>query len=806
MRGDAGSSSVDLQGARDLLEDRFRDAAAHDDAVAGSDAPPVRPDAARSDSAGSPQDRADGKDGPAHLDQSRIPDDGGQAGCRGNVSFGGFVAMSQSGGKANYYGTPTFLAVADVNGDKKPDMIVANSETANAGVLLGRADGTFFDVAVFATGAPYSSDVDGTTGPFSVAVGDLNGDGKPDIVAANTSPGTVGVLLGNGDGTFAAHVDYGCGKKPFAVALGDLDGDRNLDIVTANHDSNTVSVLFGRGDGTFASKRDTPTGDGPKTVVVGDLNNDGRLDVVTVNELANTVSVLLGGGDGSFTAEQDIALGAALSSTLGAAALGDLDGDGKLDIVVAAGEVSVLLGTGRGTFGKVASYPTAGGNAAAVALGDLNGDGKLDVLATGYDSMAVFLGQGDGTLAARRDFESASRPSMAVIADMNADGRMDVAMPFGTSYSRTAGVLLGNGDGTFDGRHVGSAADNDPVALAVGDVNRDGRTDFVVGYRPDGISVMLGTTDKTLVPKTSFRIGAKDLTDELESLALADFNGDGRPDIVAATYDWSMPMPSTVSVLSGAGDGSFATALTTPLSFHATSLKVADFDGDRKQDVVVLNTEAGTATVLLGKGDGTFGTATDYAVGSLASQIALGDVNRDGTLDMVVSRYGGGAGVLLGKADGTFAVATDLDSSAVGSWSSLALADLNGDGNLDLVGATTVILDGMVAVSFGNGDGTFATEIQLETGGNNAMLGPIGDFNHDGNLDIIATSANYLPWHGVVTMSLLLGHGDGTFAPHVDYPIDDPILASADVNGDGTPDLLAASHDSAADVLFSACR
>jgi hypothetical protein len=229
-------------------------------------------------------------------------------------------------------------------------------------VLLGNGDGTFGAKSDYATG----------NGPVSVAIGDLNGDGKPDLAVASAGSypnyyGTVSVLLGNGDGTFGTKTDYATGSNPRSVAIGDFNGDGKPDLVVANQLSSTVSVLFGNGNGTFGARCDYGTGNAPSSVAIGDLNGDGKPDLAVTNEgsptASNTVSVLLGNGDGTFGARIGYGTGSGPSSV----AIGDLNGDGRLDLAVASGAgVSVLLNTGGS--GNVGVGPTPGGGAGGFQL------------------------------------------------------------------------------------------------------------------------------------------------------------------------------------------------------------------------------------------------------------------------------------------------------------------------------------------------------------------------------------------------------------------------------------------------------
>ena len=221
-------------------------------------------------------------------------------------------------------------------------------------------------------------------GPSSVAIGDLNGDGNLDLAVANEGSANVSVLLGNGDGSFQSTVNYGAGDEPVSVAIGDLNGDGDLDLAVANgwHGGapGNVSVLLGNGDGSFQSAANYDAGEDPQSVAIGDLNGDGDLDLAVANQgfwILGNVLVLLGNGDGTF--QSAVNYGAGDSPWF--VAIGDLNGDGDLDLAVAnrdGGDVSVLLGNGDGTFQSAVNYG-ASVVPRSVAIGDLNGDANHDL-------------------------------------------------------------------------------------------------------------------------------------------------------------------------------------------------------------------------------------------------------------------------------------------------------------------------------------------------------------------------------------------------------------------------------------------
>jgi hypothetical protein len=335
---------------------------------------------------------------------------------------------------------PYAVAVGDFNGDGKLDLVVPNVSATTVSILLGNGNGTFQTQSEYQAG--YS--------PIAVGVADLNGDGKLDLAVVNNGndsngqPGTVTILLGNGDGSFTTGKTFNTGKGPDSVAVGDFNGDGKLDLALSNYNvarGNSVAVLLGRGDGTFRKYVSYLTGSAPEYVATADLNGDGILDLVTANELAGTVSVLLGKGDGTFPSKVDYAVG----KDPIALGIADLNRDGNPDLAVVnlgGNSVSVLLGKGDGTFGTHVDYAT-GSFPVSIAIADFNADNIQDLAVANQDNagtVSILFGKGNGTFKKHKDFSAGSQPQGIAVGDFNGDGRLDLSIV--DVFSNEVGVLL----------------------------------------------------------------------------------------------------------------------------------------------------------------------------------------------------------------------------------------------------------------------------------------------------------------------------------------------------------------------------
>jgi predicted Zn-dependent protease with MMP-like domain/predicted nucleotidyltransferase len=372
------------------------------------------------------------------------------------------------------------VAVADFNNDNRLDIVVANGWAYNIGIFYGYGDGTFSDIITYSTGSD--------SYPALVVVGDFNNDGRLDVAVANYGTDNIGVFFGNGNGNFSSQTNFstGSGSKPYPLAVGDFNNDNQLDIAVANYGSNNLGVLLGCINGTFFSQLTYLTGDGsqPLSIAVGDFNNDSRLDVVVANSFTDNVGVFLGYASESFLSAPAYSTG--FSSQPTSVAVGDFNNDTRLDIVVAnngTDNVTVLFGSGYGTFVSQATYSTGYGSYPCwVAVGDFNNDSRLDIVVanSGTNNVGVFLSNGTGTFSNQTRYSTGlgSQPYSVAVLDFDNDTRLDIAVAnYGTN---SLGVFLGYGNGSFASQLIfNTGFDSHPFALFVGDVNNDNLTDIV---------------------------------------------------------------------------------------------------------------------------------------------------------------------------------------------------------------------------------------------------------------------------------------------------------------------------------------
>ncbi|HEX5011640.1 MAG TPA: VCBS repeat-containing protein [Planctomycetota bacterium] len=619
---------------------------------------------------------------------------------------------------------PNALAAADLDGDGAIDLVVVdqNCPSGSCGdgvvrVLLGAGDGSFGQAHPFAV----------DSNPQSVAIGDFDGDGVPDLAVVNAisiitqGPGTVSILVGRGNGSFDPQVEYDAGQGPSAIVAEDLDGDGVLDLGIVNYVAilvaHAVVTLHGHGDATFDAPVSHLVAVGPVDLLAQDLDASGAPDLVTANLGDNSVSVLRDDGAGGFLPHLDFPAGFGPE----AVAAADLDGDARPDLALptftagaGGGSLALLHNLGGAVFAPAVEYQT-GPIGAAIVAADVDGDGATDFVAPNQSSgVSVYLGHADGTLLAPALLATANGPVAVATADFNGDNHADLAVvnSLGNSFS----ILAGKGDGSF-GPRVDAPAAGEPSALVAADMNRDGLQDLVMTHAAAGrVSVRLGRGDGTFLPAQSFAAGGDPV-----ALTVADFDADGLPDVAVAALG-----ANGVEVLPGNGDGTLQPKLHVPAGPGPASIVHADFNGDGRVDLAVADVNTGSfgpgkVAFLAGHGDGTFASPVLFDAGIEAAAVATGDFNHDAKPDLAAVTnldVFGFAAILLGDGAGGFAPQVTYPT---GRFSVAAVvADFDGDKSSDL--AVANVFDNTVTILHGHFDGTFSVQARHGAGFGPAAL------------------------------------------------------------------------------------
>ena len=595
------------------------------------------------------------------------------------ISFSGITSYVAGSGA-------TSISLSDLNGDGKKDIAVANSNVSNVSIFTNTT-------APGSTSPTFSSKTDFTAGnsASALSIGDLNGDGKPDLITANGmwAGSNASVLLntttpGTSSPTFLAKTDFATGNRPYSVAIGDLNGDKKPDFALANNLSSNVSVYLNTtatGVATpvlSANEADFTTGITPYSVAIGDINGNGMPDLAVANTGNNYVSILLnmttpGSDVFSFSTHTDFLTGSAPRSV----ALSDLNGDGKPDMVVANSSsitVSIYIntttpGATTPTFTTNTDF-TTGITPYSVSISDLNGDGKQDLVVANYSSTSVSVffnttisGASVPTFTAKNDFTVGSNPYSVATGDLNGDGKPDLVVANGGSNSIS--VLIntttpGGSSPTFTAKTDFTTGSN-PRSVTIGDINGDGRSDVAAAnYSSNSISVLLntttsGSTTPSFTARTDFAAG-----NGTNYISFADLNGDFKLDLITADYSFYATSVFLNTTTPGASTPAFTSRTEVLPGGQPYALAVRDLNGDGKPDVAVGNGSLSSVSILLNGADFPLPVELSYFNANISGSV----VNLNWRTETEVNNYG-----------------FDIERKANKDWEKIGFVQGNGNSN-----------------------------------------------------------------------------------------------------------------------------
>ena len=688
------------------------------------------------------------------------------------------------------------LAVGDFNNDGIFDIVSVTQRTMS--VLTGLSDGTFnwretIDLDPNLSASQY------------ISVGDLNNDNRMDFVTVLTNSDVVAVFLGHGDGTFSTMTTYstGVGSNPWRTVLADFNGDDRLDIVSMNKGSKTIGILIGNGDGTFTTVRTHPTVDKhtPYSVLAVDLNKDNHLDLIVGDDRCS-LTVFLGFGNGSFyTWNIYLTFDRCILSSI---ALFDYNHDGYPDVVTASpsqDSIRWYLGAKNATFSK--SIPWAfphGTQSLDIGVVDFNEDNRDDLLIAnfGTDTIVVFYRSEKGQLTFGTQYSTGYGSKPYMIAKANSHDKKQSTVVVQLWGTKEIAVLTSYYAARFHNEEnsaTGTAFQ--PVSLVTGDFNSDNRSDIVVvNAGTDDLHLLFGSSIGSLSLKQAYAIGNNSSP---QYVIACDIDRDNQLDIISVNSN-----DDSISVIRGRGNGTFAEQLKYHMGVGSQPHAVAsgDLNNDNRLDLVVANTGTDSLSILFGFNYTSFVNPTrSYMFGNGDSvKLVVNDLNNDGILDIAVSLdISGQVGVLLGYGNGTFTLVSNYSIGTYARPSGIAAGDFNNDNRSDVVVAVTAA--NYMGILFGCGNGSFLPILTYSIGHlSYPSVVVTKDLNHDNQLDIVLiTQVNS-------SVGVLLGYGNGSFSMIKTYATGESVLLQSigigDVDNDGHLDIVVADSGSNIRILI----
>ncbi len=651
---------------------------------------------------------------------------------------------------------PSSLVATDFDADGDIDMVVCGIDFID--ILINDGAANF--------SAPQRINSNNIDNCDQIVAADLNGDNLPELLYLDSSgPATrVSLLIAQGGLVWSPPVDLIGGDRPKSIAAGDLDGDGHIDIAVANFDSDNVTVFFSDGNANLTPVPAYAVGNRPNGIAIGDINGDSQPDlVVTLDNADAAIAVLLNDGSGQFGPPVFTAIGQAPRGI----AVADLDGDGDIDIAVATSAdsaISVLLNNGLGGFPQRQQYFTSS-SPQTVVIADLDGDTRPDLMTHSGSSSNVVVSwlraRGDGSFVDARVIPKNNDSSGngvgrdLIVADFDGDGIDDVAVGFDTGG--VIDIHFGSGSGfRAPPRAVFAQTGNNGGMFDAADLNGNSVPDLVSA---ETISAPYHLITILNDGNGNFADGAEVLRMALPGrpldLEVGDLNNDGRPDVlVTHQADPAFALTPYFSL----GEGNYVQGTSVPMSDNLGLIRLGDLNGDGLLDAVVLARQNGsvlTVSTYLNTGDGNLVFAavqpveTGFAGTVFPGDLALADLDGDGRLDVLATLDPSGSGPryikrLAGQGDGTLAGAVDevavcnqRDNSR-----GLRVEDIDADGDLDVL--ATCANSATVEIFVNNGVGALARNATIALGhrSSGGLLGPVGlaDFNRDGAPDLVVST------------------------------------------------------------------
>ncbi|BAU52453.1 FG-GAP-like repeat-containing protein [Mucilaginibacter gotjawali] len=732
----------------------------------------------------------------------------------GNISFAAAVNYTLTG-------QPSSLTIADIDGDGKPDLVALTTNSSKINTLTVFKNTSTPGVI---TGNSFANSVDiiANTSATALTVGDMDSDGKPDIILLSTSGNTISLLRNisaTGTISFAAKVDFATSVTPIGIAIGDLDGDGKPDLAVSNTVTGTISVYLNKSQsGNFtasslAPKVDFATSNSPTLLNIADMDGDGKPDILAVNGSEGSISMFHNRATTgvinatSFDVKIDMPAQDAkqVPALLDSFCLGDIDGDGKPDMIVVTDYVAVYHNNPQFVPVITGISPASAQVGATVSIAGKNFN------TTAASNIVYF-----GPVKAKVSSASATQLNVTVpagasfgpISVLNSDSKL-------TGYSATAFIP------TFASKHSISSLDFDPKAdlpvsgqvsgISFSDVDGDGKPDMVVANLNKGYfyaSVYRNISTSGSIGTSSFAPNADFITKGAPGpIILEDINGDGKPDMMVLNKN-----NGTVSYLQNQcvpGTIAFGPLVDVGGASYPVDLNTTDLDGDGRPDLLVISPETYSTTALQithnisSGGKIAFDRSIIYDTGKQHQAICVGDIDGDGRPDVILGNTDNTLSILQNNSvNGNIILAAAIDiPAASGSVAFIKLTDINGDGKPDLVvgyheanntQSNVISVFRNISTTGTISASSFAAKVDIATGTSSGEA-IIADMDGDGKPDIVVTDA---------VISVLLNNSTGsniTFSSKTDLLsgitttlnlYSPEYINVCDVDGDGKPDIV----------------